>query len=150
MIYDTYNTFAKQVALNTGAPATFNVGNTIDLGVAGRDIGNGRPVYLFLLVTTTVTGTSSTVQFQVASDSVDPLLVNATQSIHLQTLAIPEATLVAGYNRMWALPLEGSVPYERYLGLQQVTGVAALTAGAVTAFLTLDPHGNKSYPDAVN
>ena len=51
---------------------------------------------------------------------------------------------------MIPVPLEGDKLYERYLGIQQNVGTAALTAGAINAFLTFDPKGWKSVPDAVN
>lgn len=52
------------------------------------------------------------------------------------TAAIPKASLVAGYLvAAVALPI-GS--YERYLGIIQNVGTAALTAGKINAFLTTD------------
>ena len=47
------------------------------------------------------------------------------------------------------LPVEGH-EYERYLGVQYTIGTTTTTAGNVNAFLTLDPYGWKSYPDATN
>lgn len=59
------------------------------------------------------------------------------------------ATLVAGFQMV--IPLPAKFPaYERYLGVQSVTGVAALTAGAVNAFLTLDPNSWTAHADASN
>jgi len=55
---------------------------------------------------------------------------------------------VAGYEMCIPLPLEGDA-YERYLGVIQNVGTAALTAGAINAFLTLDPRGYKAYADNV-
>ena len=40
--------------------------------------------------------------------------------------------------------------YERYLGILATIGTTTVTAGAINAFLTRDPTGWKSYPDAVN
>ena len=39
--------------------------------------------------------------------------------------------------------------YERYVGIQQITGTAAFTAGAIDAFLTMDPIAWKAYADNV-
>lgn len=148
MILDERTEFADAVALNTGAPGTFNVGDLIDSSVA-RDLGQ-QQVFLVIQITTAVTSAgAATVQFQIASDATSTVDTAGTQTIHYTSAAIPKATLVAGYQLVIPLPAENPA-YERYLAVQQVTGVAALTAGAINAFLTLDPNGNKSYPDAVN
>jgi len=146
MILDERNEFADAVALTTGATGTKNIGDIIDLGVA-RDIGQ-KPLFLVIQVDTAIVGTSSTVAFQIVSDATDTISVT-TQTIHLVSAAIPEATLVAGYQIIIPLPPENP-PYERYLAVQTVIGVANLSAGAINAFLTLDPAGNRSYPDAIN
>lgn len=147
MILDERTEFADATALNTGAAGTYNVGDIIDSGVA-RDLGQ-QPVYLVIQITTAVTSAgAATVQFQLVSDATSTISTT-TQTIHAITAAIPKATLVAGYQLVIPLPAEQPA-YERYLAIQQVTGVAALTAGAINAFLTLDPNGNRAYPDAVN
>jgi hypothetical protein len=46
------------------------------------------------------------------------------------------------------LPLEGNA-YERYLGILQVTGTTAISAGAINAFLTFDVQKWKAYADAI-
>ena len=108
-------------------------------------------MYLVIQVTTAVTsGGSATVAFQLVSDAQSPLAADGSETLHFATAAIPKATLVAGYELVIPVPLEGSNTYERYLGLQQSVGTAALTAGAINAFLTFDPKGWKSLPDATN
>jgi hypothetical protein len=149
MILDERTEFADAVAVNTGAPATYNLGDVIDLTVA-RDIGNGHDIFVAFQVDTAIAGTSSTVAFQIASDSTTTLSVDGTQTIHYTSAAIAEAALVAGYRvGPIALPVENPA-YERYLGAQYTVGVAALTAGAVSAFMTLDKAGWKAYADASN
>jgi hypothetical protein len=49
---------------------------------------------------------------------------------------------------MIALPLEGK-SYERYLGILAVIGTTTVTAGAINAFLTADPHEWAAQPDAL-
>ena len=153
MILDERTEFCDAQALNTGAAATYNIGDQIDLGVAGRGIGEaGDQLYLVIQVSTGITaGSAGTVQFQLASDDSGTLATNGTQSIHLQTRAFTTGTgtgtttLKAGtVLGVFALPIEGVV-YERYLGVQQVTGTAALTAGAVDAFVTPTPAVWKAY-----
>lgn len=153
MILDERTEFCDAQALNTGAAATYNIGDQIDLGLAGRGIGEaGDQLYLVLQVSTGITaGSAGTVQFQLASDDSGTLATNGTQSIHMQTRAFTTGTgtgtttlkpgTVLG---VFALPIEG-VTYERYLGIQQVTGTAALTAGAIDAFLTPTPAAWKAY-----
>lgn len=123
------------------------LGDVIDLGASPtlRDIGNGEPLYLVIQVDTAVVGTTSTVQWQLASDSTANLATSKT--VHLDTGAIAEATLVAGYTKIYALPVEAT--YERYLGLWQTVAVNNLSAGKINAFLTREPAKWTAYPNAI-
>lgn len=149
MILDERTEFLDATALNTGGAGTYLIGDVIDSSVV-RDLGNGQTVYLVIQVTTAVdsAGDGASVEFKLASDNTASISTS-TSTVHLSTGAIAEATLVAGYTLVYALPIEGAA-YERYLGILQVTSGEAVTAGAVNAFLTLDPTGWKSYPDASN
>lgn len=148
MILDSRTEFCDAVALNTGAAGTYNVGDLIDTQVA-RNLGQ-KMIYLTILVQTTATsGGSATAQFQLVSDSTSTISTT-TQSVHFVSAAIPVATLVAGYKAVEvAIPLEG-VAYERYLGIQQITAVAAFTAGKIDAFLSPGIAAWKSLPDGAN
>lgn len=123
------------------------IGDVIDLGATPtlRDIGAGEPMYLVLQVDTTFVGATSTTQFQLASDSTANLATSKT--VHLDTGAIPVATLVAGYTKVIALPLEAT--YERYLGLWETVATANVTAGKINAFITHDVSRWTAYPDAI-
>lgn len=150
MILDERTEFADGVSIAafTAAGGDQLIGDVIDLEQSGLDIGNGQPIYLVIQVDTTVAGTSSTVEFKLASDAAAAIATDGSATVHYASGAIAEATLVAGYQiGPIALP-QGS--YERYLGVQADVGTANLSAGAVSAFLTLDPHGNTALPDAVN
>lgn len=147
MILDKRNEFAAATALNTGAAGTYNIGDVIDLSVA-RDLGGDGSLYLVLQTDTAITaGASGTVAVQLVSDSTETIATDGSQSVHFSTGAkavgagIPAGTVLAAIQ----LPLEGGKPYERYLGLQQVTGVAAVTAGKINAFLTPDVARWKAY-----
>jgi hypothetical protein len=154
MILDERTEFCDAQALNTGAAGTYNLGDQIDLGLAGRGVGQpGDQLYLVLQVSTGIEVASSTgtVQFQLVSDDSASIATNGTQSIHLQTQAFATSTttdtttLKAGtVLGVFALPIEGVV-YERYLGVQQVTGTTAISAGAINAFLTPTPAAWKAY-----
>ena len=146
MILDKRNEFCDAVALNTGAAGTYLVGDQIDLGAVARDVGNGEPMYLVITVDTLPTSAgAATAQFQLASDASASIATNGTATVHLETKAFAISEMAAGQMlAAIALPLEG-VAYERYLGVLQITGTAAFTAGKINAFLTHDVAKWKSY-----
>ena len=147
MILDERNEFCDATALNTGAAGTYLIGDVIDLGTDGAS-GNSDCTYLVMQVDTTATsGGAATGQFILASDAQAAIATDGTATAHFTSAAIPVATLVAGY-QICAVELPRGT-YERYLGILQVTGTAAFTAGKVNAFLTNDPHAWKAFPDAI-
>ncbi len=154
MILDSRLEFASNVAVNAVA-GTALIGNVIDTEVV-RDIGMGQPLYLNIQTTVEIItgGAPGTLLFQLASDSVAAIDTGGAASIHFQTVAF--VTDDAGNNAVEfniggviaqvALPMEG-VPYEQFIGLLAVTATTTTTAGSIDAFLTLDPHGFRGYPD---
>ena len=140
MILDERTEFLDATALNTGAAGTYLIGDVIDLGVANASQpyggeGDSDAAWLVIGVDTAVTSAgAATVQFALASDAQAAIATDGTATQHFLSAAIPKATLVAGYQAVAIRLPRGS--YERYLGILQVTGVAALTAGKVNAFLT--------------
>ena len=157
MILDERTEFADAVDIAAVA-GTANIGDVIDSSVV-RDLGNGRPVYLHILVDTEIItgGSAGTIQFQLVSDSIAVPAVDGSQTIHAiseefvtDDAAANDSELNAGGRPfVVALPLEGP-EYERYLGVQAVIGTTTVTVGVVNAFLTLDPSGWKSHADANN
>lgn len=134
MILDERSEFLDATALNTGAAGTYLIGDVMDLGTDGGS-GDSDDLYLVINVDTAVTsGGSATVQFKLVSDAQAALATDGSATEHIVTAAIAKATLVAGYQVVAAKLPRGT--YERYLGILQITGTAALTAGAVNAFLT--------------
>lgn len=150
MILDENLEFADAASVGTPNNSTVNVGSAIDLGIAGRDVGNGQPLYLVIQVTTTIgSAGAAIVEFVLASDDVATLAVDGTQTIHYRSDYFAVAALVAGFELVVPLP-SGDPEYERFLGFQvRETGAQALNAGAVNAFLTYDAHGWKGYADAL-
>ena len=146
MILDKLNEFADATALNTGAAGGYLIGNQIDLGLNDRDVGNGEPLYLVIQVDTAITaGASGTVAFSLASDAtsvIDP----AASTKHLTTPVFTVGAGIAAGTVLYAgaIPSEGNA-YEQFLGIVQTTGVAAVTAGAVSAFLVRDVAKWKAY-----
>lgn len=148
-IMDSTAEFCDATSLNTGAAGTYLVGNVMDLTRA-RDIGNGHRLFLVINVDTAVTSAgAATVQFIFASDAQAAIATDGSATAHWTSLAIPKATLVAGYQLIVPLPLEAPA-YEAFLGILQVTGTAALTAGKINAYLTLEPPKWKAYPNSAN
>lgn len=148
-VMDSRAEFCDATALNTGAAASYLVGNVMDLSVV-RDIGNGRQVYCVISVDTAVTSTgAATTAFQLASDAQAAIAVDGSQTVHYTSAVIPKATLVAGYQIVFMLPLELPA-YEQFLGIIQVQAVAPLSAGKINAFLTLDPPRWKAYKNDPN
>lgn len=148
-IMDSLTLFCENMDLDQET-GTYLAANQIDLGVAGRDPGNGQVVYLNVVVEETFTdgGDSATLQLRLRSD--DSAAIHATTSTgHFETPTILKAALVAGNKFSFALPIAGTA-YERYLGLQAVVGTAGFDAGEITAWLSLDPIGWKAYADAQN
>lgn len=149
MIMDEFNEFCDATALNTGAAGTYLIGDVIDLGVDGLDLGAGEDLYCVMKVATTATsGGSATGTFKLASDSTAAIDTAGNATEHFVTDAIPVATLVAGY-QIAAFRLPAGT-YERYLGILQTTGTAAFTAGAVDVFLTKDIAAWKAYANAID
>ena len=149
MILDERGEFADATAANTGAAGSYLIGDVIDNGVIGADLGQGDAIWLVGQVDTTFTsGGSGTYGFSLASDAQAAIAVDGSQTTHFSTGQIALATLVAGYQICAVrLPLG---TYERYMGIVQTTAVAAATAGKVNFFLTADVSKIKHYADAVN
>ncbi len=151
MIMDTYGQFvdtADDVQTETGNAL---IGDVIDLGITGRDIGNGQPLYLVFVVGTAFdggAGTAGTTLFQLCSDSVEAL---SSPSIHMQTKAFAAATeLTAGATFCMPIPTSGGEPYERFLGIRLVQATEGEDDGTIDIFLSLDAVGSVTYPDAIN
>ena len=155
MIFDERTEFADATSV-AGAAGTALIGDVIDLEVV-RDLGQGHPVYLVITCATSIItgGVAGTIAFALASDAQAAIATDGSATVHFQTKAFVTDDdalneLDAGATiAVVALPMEGAA-YERYLGILATIGTTTVTAGAINAFLTMDPTGWKSYPDAVN
>ncbi len=151
MIMDEGNEFADAEAVSTGGSGTNLIGDVMDLEVV-RDIGQGKPMYLVLQVATAFVGGTS-FQFILASDAQAAIATVGNETRHYQSDVFLVADLIAGFTMTIPLPMgdvaNSVTPYERYLGILGVS-VGAHSAGAINAFLTPDPYGWRSYPDANN
>jgi hypothetical protein len=158
MIIDDRLEFADATSIGTPNNVTVNVGDVVDIGTVARDIGSGHALFLVINVTTTFASAGATLlSLILASDSTSTLSVDDTQTIHWESDSVDDAQYTAGKQFIVPLP-SGSVPtdvsgkgYERFLGVQVRNRAAvAVTAGAIDAYLTLDPRNVAVYPDATN
>ena len=152
MILDDRLELADATALNTGAAGTYNLGDVFDTRsttIAPNVTSDleGAEMYLVVRVATAATsGGSATLQVRLVSDdTATPSTTTAT--VHSTSAAIPVASLTAGTTVMVTKLPSGS--YERYVGIQQITGTAAFTGGALDAFLVSDPAIYRAYADNV-
>ncbi len=152
MIIDSLLEMCNATALNTGAAGAYNIGDVVDTKSAAIDPNTTKDfgfsgLWLVIRVATAATsGGSATGQFRLVSDdTATPSTTTAT--VHVTSNAIAVASLTAGATILVAQLPSGS--YERYLGIQQITGTAAFTAGNVDAFITNDPNGWRAYADNV-
>ena len=137
MFIDTRTQFCSQNALTTGALGTSVLGAVIDLKHSGLDIGHGQPLYLVIEMASSATSLgAATVSFSLVSDSTAALATDGSATVHMTTGALSLSKLASG--KTVAVVAVPSGSYERYLGLLQTVGTAALTGGAVNAFLTAD------------
>lgn len=156
MILDRLTTFADRQSVAAVA-STALIGDVIDLESA-RDIGNSGPLYLVLLTTTSIitAGNAGTIKFQLASDAQAAIATDGTASVHFDTgtfVTDDDALNDLDAGQVIAIipiPLEGKRTYERYLGILATIATTTVTAGAISAFLTLDPSAWKAHADALN
>lgn len=131
------------------------LGDVVDL-TAARDIGQGRPMFLVLLVDTAFDGgggSGGLSQFALVSDAQAAIAVDGAESIHWKSDILTAGQLTAGTRFVIPLPMGDTGPgtgYERFLGVQINPTVEEEDAAVVTAYLTFDPQGWVSTPDASN
>lgn len=140
MLIDRQLRFSNEQAVTADAAST----DLIDLDAA-RDIGAGTPLWLVVVVTTTMDDTSdnSTCTVSVETDTA-AAFSSATTT---QTLEAFPAVSVAGTTRI--VPLAPFGTAERYMRLKYTMANGDLSAGKFTAFLTTDPHNWRAYADGI-
>lgn len=145
MISDKLATLAEGTALNTGAAGNYTIGDVIDLGAAYQ-LNDTDDLYLVITVDVTATsGGSATGQFALLTDDNDAM---SSATAIVTTAAFAVAAMTAG-TRIAAVAIPKAAGFERYIGLRQITGTAAFTAGAINAFLTRDVQTWRAYSDGI-
>lgn len=135
MMYDKLNTFGTDQAVTTTAAST----DIVDLGAA-RDMGNGEPLELVVLVTETVTAAgAATVTFTLETDD------NAGFSstfVLASSGAVAKPALTAGTE---VLRVKVPLDAERFLRTNYTVATGPLTAGKFTAFLAHERQASRAY-----
>src|SRR5215831_12543763 len=129
---DLQSIFSDQQTLAMAAGSALST-YSVDTGVPGAvpqggqaldDIGRGEDCEVLAKITQTVVGAGASVQFQLVMADDPALSVNLT--VLQETLAIPVATLVAGYRvRLNDFPAGIS---QRYVGMRYIVSGATTTA----------------------
>lgn len=131
MILDKELVFSDSQAKGTGvfdSAAAFDSTNIVDLTKAGNRLDNLN--FVAQVDTAFTSGGSATLVIALATCAT----TNGSFETLLTTDAIPVASLVAGYEAIKkAVPQTG---VKRYVKVIYTVGAAAMTAGAVSAFLT--------------
>lgn len=135
MMYDKLNTFGTDQAVTTTAPST----DIVDLGAA-RDLGNGEPLELVVLVTETVAAAgAATVTFTLETDDTAGF---SSAFVLASSGAMAKAALTAGTE---VLRVKVPLDAERFLRTNYTVATGPLTAGKFTAFLAHDRQANRAY-----
>lgn len=130
MYQDTNLNFATAWAETTAASHASSI--DIDCEEATPNMGEGRPLWVNVVVDTTYAGgTAPTLQVAL-QDSAD----DSTYADLLKSEAYAKASCVAGFVLM-SVPLPAE--HKRYLRIAQIIGTSAFTAGAINAWIGLAP-----------
>ena len=141
MIIDSLTQFASATSI-VNSVGTTSIGNQIDTALAGG--AEGTNIFLTIMVTTAITAVGAgTIQFALASDTT--ATISGTSLVEYLTPAFTtstSATLIPAGTVLFvcALPKENGTytPNKRFLGLLEIVAGNNITAGAVTAFLSMD------------
>ena len=125
MYVDAQLLLSDEQAITTDADSE----STVDLGVAGRDIGAGEQLYVVVVVDEDFAGgTSLVINLETGATTALGTIISATPTIL-------QAALTAGRTPI-VIPIPPNIA-ERYIGLHyDQTG--DFTAGKVTAFIAKD------------
>lgn len=153
MILDERNEFADGAACTGSSGATIVVGDVIDLGVDGRNLGEGKDVMRLIAKITTgiVAAGAGSITFVLTSADDAALTSNPVNHLTTGALTTQASTPAAGVAAGVVL-FDTYLPrasYKRYLGIRAAIASNNVTAGAIDAFLVSDPNGYTAYPDAI-
>lgn len=128
----------------TAAAASTNYYDTGPLATGNaRNLGVGEELYIAISVDTTFADTGSNSTLTVALETDDNTSFSSA-AVVATLLTIP-ALAAAGTIYFVRMPIETTVPYERYLRIYYTPNNGDLSAGAVTAAIVKDISAYKSY-----
>lgn len=153
MIIDERNEFADAAACTGTAGATIVVGDVIDLGLDGRQIGVGEEMDLIAKITTGIVAAGAgTIAFHLTTADDAALTTNPVNLMSTAALVTQASTPAAGVVAGTSL-FNGPIPrtsYKRYLGIRAVIASNNVSAGNIDAFLHLGNGANwKAYNNAI-
>ena len=136
MIIDKRTMLCDNVELSVGGVGPTVIGDSVDVGDAGPDLGITSPLYVVAIVTEDGAG-GGDLTLKLVSDNVAPAATDGTATTHITFGPVPAAEVKAG-KVLGAVQLPMGQPYERYLSVIQEAGIA-FTAGKVSVFFTPTP-----------
>lgn len=139
MLIDRQLRFGSAQAITAATAST----DLIDLATANRDLGVGTPLWFVAVVTTAFTdgGSNSTLTVALETDTADSF----GSAVTAQTCGTFAALAAVG-DRI-CVPVQPFAADERFIRVYYTPNNGDLSAGAVTAFLTTDPHNWVARPD---
>lgn len=142
MIIDKLMQVAFKAALAVAA-GTRLIGNSLDLtnarnhGIISTQSGPG----FLITFTTAMAGAGSSVQFALVGDDNSAL---SSPKVLAMTEVVPVAEAIVG--KQLFIPLPSTDSYEQYIGFQQITTGATITAGNVSIEYAADKRNFRAYP----
>lgn len=132
MYMDINNRFSNAQSVTSAARST----NQFNQGLANRDAGTGRPLYVVVVVTEAFTdsGSNSTLTVSLGGDTTSTMTPDKERSLFI----IP-ALAAVGDTFIAPLHPRGDVEQYQYLDLGYSPNNGDLTTGKVTSFITQDP-----------
>lgn len=138
MIFDKEVFFSDPQTVTTGTDTGLTSEHVYDLGVAGREVAVGEPLYIRVQVTTAFTSSGSNEPLAVYLLTDDNASMSSATVVD-KLCTLPAVAAVGDY-MVGVIAPKAIASLERYIALQYKTegDGTALTAGAVKAFLTVD------------
>lgn len=134
MILDANLKFSTGQAVTATADST----DIVDMVIANRDPGTGKPLYVVTVVTTALTN-SGTVLVALQGDTTSTITPDATRDL----FTIPAAS-AAGTIFISPLHPKGNVEQYRYINLKYTVS-GTVSAGNVSSFITEDVQAWTAY-----
>ena len=139
MILDKHLALSEAQVLTATAAST----NVVDLGAA-RQIGLSGGLYALVSVPTAlVSAGATTLQVTLQNDSAEAF---GSATDLFTSVAIPKATLVAGYQFAIPIPVSGM---KRYMRVNYTVATGPFTGGAISCQIIKGLQADNAYPDAL-